>query len=141
MRWRFGRLAEPALVEQVAAIFQRRISPAAHFEALPRGYRPGRFSAVRAESCGQIQQAAARLEAVEAKLATDEAKRTPEVQAQIAAIRAWLARETGNFATTIALSREALAYLPEQDTLLRAIVTLNLAVAHYFQGNEPAPNC
>jgi LuxR family maltose regulon positive regulatory protein len=32
-----------------------------------------------------------------------------------------------------------LAYLPEQDALLRAMVTLNLAVAHYLQGQfEPA---
>jgi len=88
---------------------------------------------------GQIQQAAARLETVEARLATDEAKRTPEVQAQIAAMRAYLARETGDFAATIALSREALVSLPEQDMLLRAMVTLNLAVAHYFHGEfEPA---
>ncbi len=83
---------------------------------------------------GQIKQAATRLEAIEAVLATDEAKQTPEVQGHTAAMRAYLVRETGDFAATIALSRQALAHLPEQDSLLRAMVTLNLAIAHYLQG-------
>jgi LuxR family maltose regulon positive regulatory protein len=88
---------------------------------------------------GQNKQAATRLEAVEAMLEADEAKQTPEVQAHIAAIRAYLARLAGDFAATIALSRQALAHLPEQDSLLRAMVTFNLAIAHYFQGEfEPA---
>jgi LuxR family maltose regulon positive regulatory protein len=82
---------------------------------------------------GQIKQAAARLEAIEARLATDEAKRTPEVQGHLAAMRAYLIRETGDFAATIALSRQALAHLPKEDTLLRAMVSLNLAIAHYFK--------
>jgi LuxR family maltose regulon positive regulatory protein len=88
---------------------------------------------------GQIEQAATRLEAVEAMLEADEAKQTPEVLGHTAAMRAYLAREAGDFAATIALSRQALAHLPEQDALLRAMVTLNLAVAHYLQGQfEPA---
>jgi LuxR family maltose regulon positive regulatory protein len=88
---------------------------------------------------GQNKQAAARLEAVEAMLEADEAKQTPEVQAHIAAIRAYLARLAGDFAAAIALSRQALTHLPEQDSLLRAMVTFNLAIAHYFQGEfEPA---
>ena len=88
---------------------------------------------------GQIKQAAARLEAIEALLEADEAKQTPEVQGHIAAMQALLVRLAGDLAATIALSRQALADLPEQDTLLRAMVTLNLAVAHYLQGEfEPA---
>ncbi len=88
---------------------------------------------------GQNKQAATRLEAVETMLEADEAKQTPEVQAHIAAIRAYLARLAGDFAATIALSRQALTHLPEQDSLLRAMVTFNLAIAHYFQGDfEPA---
>ncbi len=88
---------------------------------------------------GQNKQAAARLEAVEAMLEADAAKQTPEVQAHIAAIRAYLARLAGDFASTIALSRQALTHLPEQDALLRGMVTFNLAIAHYFQGEfEPA---
>jgi LuxR family maltose regulon positive regulatory protein len=88
---------------------------------------------------GQIEQAATRLEGIEAMLEADEAKQTPEVLGHTAAMRAYLAREAGDFAATIALSRQALAYLPEQDALLRAMVTLNLAVAHYLQGQfEPA---
>jgi LuxR family maltose regulon positive regulatory protein len=83
---------------------------------------------------GQIEQAAARLKAVEA----DEAKRTPEVQGHVAAMRAYLIRETGDFAATIDLSRQALAHLPEQDSLLRAMINLNLAIAHYFQGEFEA---
>lgn len=83
---------------------------------------------------GQINQAAARLEAVEAMLEADEAKRTPEVQGLIAAVQARLLRDAGDLAATIVLSRQALANLPEQDTLLRARITLNLAIAHYLQG-------
>lgn len=88
---------------------------------------------------GQIRQAAASLEDVAARLGTEEAEQTPEVQGHIAAMRAYLVRETGDFATTIALSRQALAHLREQDSLLRAMVTLNLAIAYYLQGEfEPA---
>jgi LuxR family maltose regulon positive regulatory protein len=88
---------------------------------------------------GQIKQAATRLEAIEALLATDEAKRTPEVQSYIAAMRARLLQDTGDFAATIALSRQALAHLPDQALLPRARITLNLAIAHYLQGEfEPA---
>jgi LuxR family maltose regulon positive regulatory protein len=83
---------------------------------------------------GQIKQAAARLETVESILAMDEAKRTPEVQAHTSAIQAYLERETGDFTSTIALSRQALAHLPGTDSLLRAMVNLNLAIAHYFLG-------
>jgi len=88
---------------------------------------------------GQIKHAITRLQAVEVMLATDEAKQTSEVQGHIAAMRAYLMRETGDFASTISLSQQALAYLPEQDALLRAMVTLNLAIAHYLLGEfEPA---
>jgi LuxR family maltose regulon positive regulatory protein len=88
---------------------------------------------------GQNKPAAARLEAIEARLEVDEAKQTPEVQSHIAAIRAYLARLAGDLTATIALSRRALAHLPEQDSLLRAMVTFNLAIAHYLQGEfEPA---
>lgn len=88
---------------------------------------------------GQIQPAVAHLEAVEALLEADETNQTPEVQGHAAAMRAYLVRETGDLAATIALSRQALTYLPEQDSLLRAMVTLNLAIAHYLQGEfEPA---
>ncbi|MCK6629718.1 MAG: hypothetical protein L6R45_31650 [Anaerolineae bacterium] len=83
---------------------------------------------------GQINQAAARLEAVEAMLETDEAKRTPEVQGLIAAVQARLLRDAGDLVAVIALSRQALAHLPEQDTLLGARIILNLAIAHYLQG-------
>jgi LuxR family maltose regulon positive regulatory protein len=88
---------------------------------------------------GEIKQAAAHLDAIEAVLAADEAKRTPEVQGHIAAMRARLLRESGDLASTIVLSKQGLAHLPEQDTLLRARITLNLTIAHYLQGEfEPA---
>ena len=88
---------------------------------------------------GEIRQAAAHLEAIEAVLAKDEAKRTPEVQGHVAAMRARLLRESGDLASTIVLSRQGLAQLPKQDTLLRTRITLNLTIAHYLQGEfEPA---
>jgi LuxR family maltose regulon positive regulatory protein len=88
---------------------------------------------------GQIEQAATRLEAVEAMLEADEAKQTPEVLGHTAAMRAFLVRETGDFAATIALSRQALTHLTEQDSLLRTMLSINLATAHYFQADfEPA---
>lgn len=141
----FGRVA--TLVEQVApAMIQRseltrlltwlETLPAEEVQARPLlalYYCWGLFLS------GQTRQAAARLEAIEARLATGEAKQTPEVLGHIAAMRALLVRLAGDLAATIALSRQALADLPEQDTLLRAMVTLNLAVAHYLQVEfEPA---
>jgi LuxR family maltose regulon positive regulatory protein len=88
---------------------------------------------------GQIRLAAARMEAIEATLTVDEAKRTPELQGHIAAMRARLLRESGDLASTIALSQQGLAQLPKQDTLLRARITLDLTIAHYLRGEfEPA---
>jgi LuxR family maltose regulon positive regulatory protein len=141
----FGRAA--TLVEQVALAMIQRSDLArllAWLDALPDEEVEARprlalYYAWDLFLSGQIKQAAARLEAVEAGLEADAAKRTPEVQAHIAAMRAYLAREIGDLATTIALSRQALAHLPEQDTLLRAMVTINLAIAHYLLGEfEPA---
>jgi LuxR family maltose regulon positive regulatory protein len=83
---------------------------------------------------GQLKQAVTLLEAIEALLEADTAKRTPLVLAHTAGIRAYLARLVGEFVATIALSRQALAQLPEQDALLRANVIYNLAIAHYLQG-------
>jgi LuxR family maltose regulon positive regulatory protein len=54
-------------------------------------------------------------------------------------MRARLLRESGDLASTIALSRKGLAQLPKQDTMLRARITLDLTIAHYLQGEfEPA---
>jgi LuxR family maltose regulon positive regulatory protein len=83
---------------------------------------------------GHTKQAATRLDAIEAMLATDETKRTPEVQSFAAAIRARLMQYTGDFAATIALSQRALAHLPDRAVWPRARITLNLAIAHYLQG-------
>jgi LuxR family maltose regulon positive regulatory protein len=136
----FGRAA--ALVEQVApALIQRTelTRLLIWLEALPEEEVQSRpllalYYVWGLFLSGQIEQAAARLKAVEA----DEAKRTPEVQGHVAAMRAYLIRETGDFAATIDLSRQALAHLPEQDSLLRAMINLNLAIAHYFQGEFEA---
>jgi LuxR family maltose regulon positive regulatory protein len=83
---------------------------------------------------GQIEQVTVRLEAVEAMMAADVTKRIPEVRAHIAALRSFLARETGDMAAAIDLSRQALADLPELDPLLRAMAAVNLAIAYYIQG-------
>lgn len=83
---------------------------------------------------GQISQAAAQLTAAEALLEADEAKRTPEVQGLVAITQTRLLRDAGDLAGAISVSRQALANLPEQDTLLRARITLNLAIAYYLQG-------
>lgn len=88
---------------------------------------------------GEFKQATARLDAVEAMLAMDETKQTPEVQGHIAAMRARLLRESGDLASTITLCRKGLAQLPEQDTMLRARVKLDLTIAYYLRGEfEPA---
>lgn len=87
---------------------------------------------------GQRQQAAVHLEAVEAMLAADEAQRTPEVQGLIAITQTRLLREGGDLAGAIAISQQALANLPAHATLLRARITLNLAIAHYLQGELSA---
>jgi LuxR family maltose regulon positive regulatory protein len=136
----FGRAA--ALVEQAASAMIQRTELAkllTWLDALPADEvqaRPllGLYYAWGLFLSGQMKQAATRLEAIEAVLTTDEARQTPEVRGHAAAMRAYLVRETGDFAATIALSQQALAHLPEQDSLLRAMVTLNLAIAHYLQG-------
>ncbi|MCB0163388.1 MAG: hypothetical protein KDI79_04120 [Anaerolineae bacterium] len=88
---------------------------------------------------GQIEPAVTRLEAIEARLEADDTHQTADVQAHAAAMRAYLMRETGDLASTITLSRQALAHLPRQDSLLGAMVALNLVIAHYLQGDfEPA---
>jgi LuxR family maltose regulon positive regulatory protein len=141
----FDRAA--ALVEQVAPAMIQRIELArllTWVEALPEDEVHARpqlalYYAWGLFLSGQIEQATARLEAVEAMLAEDEAKQTPEVQAHIDSMRAFLVRETGDLGATITLSHQALAHLPEQYWLLWRLVTLNLAIAHYLQGEfEPA---
>jgi LuxR family maltose regulon positive regulatory protein len=83
---------------------------------------------------GQIEQAAAHLNTIDTMLTASEAKRTNEVQGHIAAMRAFLIRETGDLAAAIDLSRQAIANLPMENTQLRAMVRVNLAIAHYLQG-------
>ncbi|MCB0182854.1 MAG: hypothetical protein KDE31_01235, partial [Caldilineaceae bacterium] len=83
---------------------------------------------------GQRSQSAAHLAEVEALLAADETKRTPEVQGLIAITQTRLLREAGDLAGAIAISQQALATLPAQESLLRARITLNLAIAQYLQG-------
>jgi LuxR family maltose regulon positive regulatory protein len=83
---------------------------------------------------GKIKQAAVYLEEIRAKLDADKSKQSAEVQGHIAAMQAYLVRETGDLPSTISLSQQALAHLPKQDTLLRAMVALNLAIAYYLDG-------
>jgi LuxR family maltose regulon positive regulatory protein len=88
---------------------------------------------------GKFQPAAARLEAIEAMLAKDKAKNTIDVQGHVAAMRARLLRESGDLSSTIALSRQGLAQLSSQDTMLRPRITLDLTIAHFLLGEfEPA---
>ncbi|MEZ4664574.1 MAG: hypothetical protein R2911_44145 [Caldilineaceae bacterium] len=75
---------------------------------------------------------------MEALLATDEVQRTPTVQGLIAITKSRLLREAGDLAGAIAISQQALANLPKQELLLRARITLNLAIAHYLQGELSA---
>jgi LuxR family maltose regulon positive regulatory protein len=82
---------------------------------------------------GQTRRAATLLASIEAKVAAAEEEATPEVQGHIAALQAYLARESGDFAGAILLFRQALAHLPRQESLFWAMDTLNLAIAHYLQ--------
>jgi LuxR family maltose regulon positive regulatory protein len=135
----FDRAAE--LVEQVApAMIQR--SELARFltwlDTLPENNvhaRPmlGLYHVLGLFLNGQIAQAANNLEAIQARVAVDEAKQSPEVRGHIAAMQAYLVRLNGDFASTVALSRQALDHLPKQAVLPRAMVNLNLAIAYYFQ--------
>jgi LuxR family maltose regulon positive regulatory protein len=136
-----------ALVEQAAPVLIQRSELArllTWLEALPEEEVQARpllalYYAWGLLLGGKIKQAATRLASVEAKLAAGEAKQTREMQGHTAAMRAYLIRETGDFAATIDLSRLALANLPEQNVLLRAMVNLTLASAHYFKSEfEPA---
>jgi LuxR family maltose regulon positive regulatory protein len=84
---------------------------------------------------GQITQAETWLQSIETMSVSAEIQLTAEAQGHIAAIRSYLMLQTGDFASTIDLSRQALAQLPEQDVLLREMVALNLALAHYIKGD------
>jgi LuxR family maltose regulon positive regulatory protein len=84
---------------------------------------------------GRMQQAATHLAAIEGVLATDATKQTPEVQAHAATLRAYLVREAGELTEAITLSRLALDQLREHDSLLRAMVSMNLAMAYYLRGD------
>jgi LuxR family maltose regulon positive regulatory protein len=136
----FGRVAQ--LVEQAAPAMIQRSELARlidWLEAIPEEEVQARpllalYYCRLLYVSGQIEQVTARLEAVEAMLAADEAKRTPQVRAHIAALRSFLMRETGDLDAMIALSRQALADLPERDSLLRAMAAVNLAMAYYVQG-------
>lgn len=86
---------------------------------------------------GQPEQAAARLHSIETLLTTQSAETTSEIYGYAAALRAYLMRETGDVAETVALSQQALVHLPEHETLLRAMVSLNLAIVHYLAGEFP----
>ncbi len=135
----FDRAAE--LVEQVApAMIQR--SELARFltwlDTLPQNEvhaRPmlGLYHVLGLFLNGQIAQASNNLKAIQARVAVDEAKQSPEVRGHIAAMQAYLVRLNGDFASTVALSRQALDHLPKQAALPRAMVNLNLAIAYYFQ--------
>lgn len=83
---------------------------------------------------GRIGAAVARLDMVEAALAASGTPPPPEAQGHIAAMRAYLVRETGDLDATIAYSRQAIAHLARHDTLLRAMVVVNLAIAQYLKG-------
>ncbi len=135
------------LVEQVAPAMIEHIEITrllAWIEAIPNQeiqHRPrlGLYYVWLLFFSGQIQQAETRLEDIESLLATDETKHTPEVQSYIAAMRARLLRDTGDFAAATVLSHQALVHLPKQDTLFRDMVTLSLATAHYLRGEfDPA---
>ncbi|MBE0670739.1 MAG: LuxR family transcriptional regulator [Anaerolineales bacterium] len=84
---------------------------------------------------GQIIQAETWLQSIETVSARAEVQLTAAAQGHIAAIRSYLMLQTGDFASTINLSKQALAQLPEQDVLLREMVALNLAMAHYIKGD------
>jgi LuxR family maltose regulon positive regulatory protein len=136
-----------ALVEQAAPVLIQRSELArllTWLEALPEEEVQARpllalYYAWGLLLGGKLKQAATRLASVEARVAVGEAKQTQEVQGHTAAMRAYLIRETGDFAATIDLSRLALANLPEQNVLLRAMANLTLASAHYFKSEfEPA---
>jgi len=84
---------------------------------------------------GQIAKAETWLQSIETMSISAKIQLTAEAQGHIAAIRSYLMMQTGDFASTIDLSRQALAQLPEQDVLLREMVALNLAMAHYIKGD------
>ncbi len=141
----FGRAA--ALVERVAPAMIQRSELAGlltWLEALPQAQVLSRpllalYNVQVLFLSGEKQRAVDCLQAIEAVLAVDPAKQSTVVQGHIAVMRSYLARETGDLEATIVLSRKALTHLPRQDSLVRAIATLNLAMAHYLQGEfDPA---
>jgi LuxR family maltose regulon positive regulatory protein len=76
-----------------------------------------------------------RLKDVEASLEGIDAR---QFQGQVAAVRAYLAGVRRDLPRAVELAHQALHHLPEEDLLLRAIVTQNLGVAYHWSGDSAA---
>jgi LuxR family maltose regulon positive regulatory protein len=61
-----------------------------------------------------------------------------QASGQVAAVRAYIAGARGDLSLAVALARRALAALPEEDLVTRAIVTQNLGVAYHWSGDSVA---
>jgi LuxR family maltose regulon positive regulatory protein len=79
----------------------------------------------------------ARLEQAEQQLA--HADRPTELLGYMMTLRAYIAQTRDDHAETVRLSHEALAHLPEENVILRSVLTMNLATTYLIRGEiEPA---
>lgn len=78
---------------------------------------------------GEVEQAGSIVEA--AKLQAGESTR---LQGEIASAEAFIARTLGDMPRTVELSKKALALLPEEDRLSRGILSVNLGIITWHQG-------
>jgi LuxR family maltose regulon positive regulatory protein len=78
---------------------------------------------------GQTDQAEAVLAQIEPNLPD-----TPVFRGDCAALRAFIARSRGDHEGTVAASKEALSFLPENEISLRSVLAVNLAIAHWHNG-------
>jgi LuxR family maltose regulon positive regulatory protein len=60
------------------------------------------------------------------------------LRGEVTAVRAYVAGVQGDISQAVALSQRALALLPAEDLVVRAIVTQNLGVAYHWGGNPAA---
>ena len=85
---------------------------------------------------GDFEAVEARLQQAEQSIRSDSLV-AAAINGQIAAIRSTVARVRGDLGATVALSRQALEILPQEETFWRASTALNLG-AIYFLGDDLA---
>ena len=88
---------------------------------------------------GQWEAVEPLLQAVELSMGDDQdAAESERMSGEVAAIRSGIAYESGEMERSIELAQRALSLLPEDNLMLRGVVTFNLGLGYFFSGEIKA---